>query len=84
MRRVQVSLTEDQIRYLEDRAQETGQPVTAVVRDAIDVQRAEKERLRRWESALSVIGKYASGQGDISENHDEYYVQTIEERIGRR
>lgn len=84
MRRVQVQFTDEQVAYLEERAAANGQPVAAVVRDAVDVQRASDERRRRIDATLSVVGKYRSGLADLSENHDEYFVQAIEERIGRR
>lgn len=84
MRRVQIQFTDDQAAHLERRAAATGQPIAAVVRDAVDVQRGADDHQRRVEAALSVIGKYHSAIGNRSDNHDEEFVQAIEERIGRR
>ena len=33
---------------------------------------------------MTAVGGFRSGLGDVAENHDEYLVQAIEERIGRR
>lgn len=35
----------------------------------------------RWERALAAAGSGDSGLGDVSENHDEYFAQAIEEHM---
>jgi hypothetical protein len=84
MPRVQVTFSDEDMQYLSARAAASGRPVAAVVREAVEQDRARDEQRQRREAALSVIGKYRSGLGDLAENHDEYFVQSIEERIGRR
>lgn len=84
MARVQVTFSDEDMRYLSARAAASGQPLAAVVRQAVEQDRARDEQRRRREAALSVLGKYRSGLGEGAENHDEYFVQSIEERIGRR
>ena len=84
MRRMQVQLTDEQVAYVQAQAGSSGKPFASALRDVIDAQRATDERRRRFDDLMSVVGKYRSGVGDVAENHDEYFVQAIEERIGRR
>lgn len=84
MKHVQVTFSDEDIRYLSAQAKATGQPIAAVVRNAVAGDRGREEQRRRRDAALGVIGKYRSGRHDVSENHDEDVVQAIEERIGRR
>jgi hypothetical protein len=84
MPRVQVTFSDEEMQYLSARAAASRQPVAAVVRKAVEQDRARDEQRRRREAALSVIGKYRSDLHDGAENHDEYFVRSIEERIGRR
>ncbi|HZM72402.1 MAG TPA: ribbon-helix-helix protein, CopG family [Candidatus Polarisedimenticolia bacterium] len=84
MKRVQISFTEAEAAALRERAKEAGLPLTALVRDAVDAWLAAEELQRRWDRALAGVGGFRSGLNDVGENHDEYFVQAIEERIGRR
>ena len=84
MKRVQVQFTDELARELEERAAASGEPVAALVRQAVAGWLAEDERQRRWDRALAAIGGFHSGHDDVAENHDEHLVQAIEERIGRR
>lgn len=84
MKRVQIQLPDEMAADVERYAKDTDQPVTAVVRHALTRLLAEGEQDHRWARALAGIGGFRSGLHDLSENHDEYFVQAIEERIGRR
>jgi hypothetical protein len=86
MRRVQLQVTDDQAAHLQRRSAATGKSVATQIRELIDDQRAAEERQRRIDVALGALKKPAfhSGLADFAENHDEYFVQAIEERIGRR
>ena len=72
MRRVQVQFTQAQLDGLERRASDSGRSFAAVVREAADALLAEDERSRVVERALSVIGGFHSGLGDLAEEHDRY------------
>jgi predicted DNA-binding protein len=86
MQRVQLQMTDEQAAHLQRRSSATGKSVATVIRELIDDQRAADEKQRRIDIALAALKKPAfhSGLADFSENHDEYFVQAIEERIGRR
>lgn len=86
MRRVQIQVPEEQYARLETRAAAAGESIAATVRRALDVQDASEARRARIDVALEAIrsANYRSGLPDVAENHDEYFVQAIEERIGRR
>ena len=84
MQRLQGQFTDDQVTALETKAAETGRPVAAILREAVEVWRASDDRRRRIERAMEAVGGFRSGLHDVAENHDEYFVQAIEERIGRR
>jgi len=84
MRRVQLQFSDEQATYLEARAAAAGESIAAVVRAAVDAQRDTDERRRRIDAALSVVGKYRSGLTDVSERHDDYLIEAIEERLGLR
>jgi hypothetical protein len=57
-----------------------------MAREAVVAWLAGEEREGLWDrmmAALETEGGH-SGLHDVAENHDEYFVQAIEERIGRR
>lgn len=84
MRRMQFQFTDDQAAALEAAAAATGQPVTQVLRALVEDWRLTNDRRRRIERAMTAVGGFRSGLQDVAEHHDEYLVQAIEERIGRR
>jgi hypothetical protein len=84
MRRVQVQLTEEQVAHLERRAAASGASIAAVVRAAVEDQRAGDDRRRRIDVARSVLGQFRSGVADVAENHDDYIVDAIEHDLGLR
>ena len=72
MKRVQVQLTEEQVAALRKLAESTGEGMSATVRGAVDDLITKHERDALWERAMSVVGKFHSGLGDLAENHDYY------------
>ena len=85
MERVQVVLSDVQAAHVSRRAAEKGTTKADAIREAIDAQLLADERQRRIDVALAALRKPAfhSDVPDLVENHDEYFVQGIEERIGR-
>lgn len=86
MSRVQVTFTAEETDALRRRADADGRSLSAVVREAVAAWLAEDERKRLWDRAIAAVesGGFGSGLHDVADNHDEYFVQAIEERIGRR
>jgi Arc/MetJ-type ribon-helix-helix transcriptional regulator len=77
MVRTQIQLREDQVRRLKRRAAQRGVSMAELIREAVDRSLASDDLEARWQRALSVAGKFRSGRSDISENHDEYFVEAI-------
>jgi plasmid stability protein len=86
MRRVQIQVPDDQYARLLARAAAAGESIAATVRRALDAQDAADQQRRRAEAARAAIrtAHFTSGLVDVAQNHDEYFVRGIEERIGRR
>jgi Arc/MetJ-type ribon-helix-helix transcriptional regulator len=80
MHRIQVQLTPEQERLLRELAAARGSSISALIREGVDAvlgpQVAERRRSR--DRAVSLIGAFQSETGDVSENHDEYFVEAIE------
>ena len=85
MERVQVVLSDVQAAHVSRRAAEKGTTKADAIREAIDAQLLADERQRRIDVARAALRTPAfhSDVPDLVENHDEYFVQGIEERIGR-
>jgi len=73
MVRKQVSLTDEQMRRLRAEARRRRMPIAAIVREAVDraVPADPDERRAQFQRALSAVGRFDSGSGDVSARHDE-------------
>jgi hypothetical protein len=73
MVRTQVSLTDEQMRRLRAEARRRRMPIAAIVREAVDraVPADPGERRAQFQRALSAVGRFDSGSGDVSARHDE-------------
>ena len=71
MIRLQVQLTEEQAVALRRLARRRGVSIAALVREAAQalIERGELDAERRAR-AREVVGRYASGRGDIAREHD--------------
>ena len=72
MIRTQIQLTEEQARELKRRAAERGVSVASLIRAAIANELALDDTPARWERALSAVGRFRSGETDVSAEHDRY------------
>lgn len=75
MIRTQIQLTEEQARVLERLSRRRGVSKAALIREALDRLVEEEGGERRWERALSVVGKFRSGAHDVSGEHDRYLAE---------
>lgn len=86
MQRLQVQLTEDQAGRLRQMAEAEGTSQAEIVRRSLEAYvrrpiRARESAVRA--RALELIGAFSSGLSDISENHDRYLADAIEEENDR-
>jgi predicted DNA-binding protein len=78
MIRTQIQLTEEQSRTLKSLAARRGVPVAELIRQSVDsyirssTGLDDQERRRR---AIAAVGKFRSGQTDVSINHDRYLAE---------
>lgn len=82
MVRTQIQLEEAQWQQLREIAHREGISVAEAVRRAVDNMLEEKQKAYRWrkEQALGVVGRFASGLQDVSENHDRYLEEAFDPR----
>lgn len=80
MVRTQVQLTDEQFKTLKTMAADQGLSVAELIRRGVDLyintsgSIASKDRINR---AIGAAGRFCSGLGDLSENHDEYLVEAF-------
>ena len=78
MIRTQIQLSEEQADSLKSLAKAEGVSMAELIRRSVDQylqakQQPDLAELRR--QAVNIVGKYASGIGDVSENHDRYLAE---------
>lgn len=80
MMRTQIQLTEEQAERLRALARERGVSLSELVRQAVDLL-VQTEGNQTWEGrkqrALKVVGRFASGRGEISAQHDRYLEESF-------
>jgi predicted DNA-binding protein len=75
MQRTQIQLTEEQVSRIKELASEMGVSSAEVVRQCVDESLDAStgiSRQERRQRAAAVVGRFASGQQDVSEHHDHY------------
>lgn len=82
MLRTQIQFSEQQINLLKDYANREQVSIAEIVRRAVDAWcRADRQVSveERRQAALSIVGQFASGQGDVARRHDDYLVEAFRE-----
>ena len=74
---LQIYLRLDQVDALRALSRRKGESVAALVRRGVD--RLLEEIPPEEDPLLEVVGLFDSGMGDLSEKHDQYIAQLIEE-----
>ncbi|QUL99372.1 MAG: ribbon-helix-helix domain-containing protein [Candidatus Fermentithermobacillus carboniphilus] len=80
MVRTQVQLTEEQFEALKAMSAASGVSLAEIVRRAVDRMISEyrgSERDDCISRAIAVAGKFRSGLGDLSVEHDKYFVEAM-------
>lgn len=84
MRRMQTTLNDDQAAAIEAEAAASGRTPAAVLRDAVQLWWGSQERRHRIQRALEVTGGFRSGLSDVSERHDDYLAEDLDEEMRER
>jgi hypothetical protein len=81
MVRTQVQLTDEQYNSLKELSQHNKESIAAIIRKAIDklLLTRKPDRKALYRQAKSIVGKYNSGIGDISVEHDRYLEEAFKE-----
>jgi hypothetical protein len=72
MLRTQITLDEEQHRFLKKRAYETGVSLSALIRQAINEFRAREAATEK--KALDLLGAFEADRDDVAEKHDQYFT----------
>ncbi|MBN1453675.1 MAG: ribbon-helix-helix protein, CopG family [Anaerolineales bacterium] len=94
MIRTMVQLTEEQLKALKELAKARKTSVASLVRESVAQYVAEAtkeaEREEKWRQAIEFLDyidhhpdefRDVEGKSDVSTNHDEYFVQAIEDDL---
>jgi predicted transcriptional regulator len=82
MIRTQIQLSEEQARKLKELAGKYDTSMAELIRQAVDDwlhSAGSVDREERKQRALAAVGRFDSGLGDLSVNHDRYLVEAFEE-----
>jgi hypothetical protein len=82
MIRTQIQLTEEQAKTLKEIASRQGKSVAELIRISVDEwirSSAFVDRKEQRRRAIAAVGKFSSGLGDLSEKHDQYFVESLEQ-----
>lgn len=78
MVRTQIQLTEDQSRALKKLAITEGKSIAELIRLSVDEMLALKIHMdvdERRKRALAAVGKFHTGDSDLSQEHDRYLAE---------
>jgi predicted DNA-binding protein len=80
MIRTQVQLTAEQAERLRRLSAETGKSIAALIREAVDGYAGDPKVEAQWQRALASVGRFRSGETDISDEHDRYLAEAYADR----
>lgn len=72
MKRTQISLAEDQLAALRQRAQEQGVSIAALLREAVDALLHRAPTDDAVARSLAAVGSYRSAAENVAEDHDDF------------
>jgi hypothetical protein len=78
MKRTQIQLTEKQYKILKDISAKKNISVAGVIRECVNYYSASKCLVsdeEKYKKAINLIGKFKSGEKDISIKHDKYLAE---------
>ena len=79
MVRTQIQIEEDQIEWLRAEARARNVSVSQLIREGVALFRAREERFPedKKKRALSAVGRFSSNLSDVSERHDDYLAEAL-------
>jgi len=79
MIRTQIQIEEDQIEWLRAEARVRGVSVSQLIREGVALFHAREGRLLedKKKRALSAVGRFSSDLSDVSERHDDYLAEAL-------
>jgi predicted CopG family antitoxin len=72
MIRAQIQLEEETYTRVKEMASVMHCSFSEVVRRSLSGTLSQNQTVNSWKKSSSIIGKYRSGLGDLSQNHDRY------------
>ena len=74
MVKTQVQLTKEQYAVLKELSHKNRESIATLIRKAVEqfLSNRKSDRASLYRKALSVVGKYEAGTGDIAREHDRY------------
>ncbi|MEW6490560.1 MAG: ribbon-helix-helix protein, CopG family [Thermodesulfobacteriota bacterium] len=76
MVRTQISLSEEQYRFLKGLSRGSGESMSELIRQALEeLRRCRKQPVDR---ALEVLGAFQADREDVSLRHDDYFAEEAE------
>jgi predicted DNA-binding protein len=81
MLRMQIQLTDELAEALRRRSERTGRSMAALVRDALEQELGAGDDDDGWERALAAVGRFRSGTGDTSVEHDRTLAEAYAGRL---
>jgi hypothetical protein len=69
MPRTQITLTDDQYRFLVEFSRQSGKSISSIIRKAVDNIRSVEKTPNRM--ALKLVGAFEADRPDVSVHHDE-------------
>ncbi len=72
MIRTQIQLEPATYEQMKSRASEMRCSISELARQSIEEKLQRQNQADKWQVSLTVLERYGSGLGDLSENHDKY------------
>lgn len=72
MKRTQIQLPDEDARALKELAAWRGVSMAQIIRDGVANLLVESDHAGKRRRALALVGRFSSGESDISERHDDY------------
>jgi hypothetical protein len=77
MYRTQIQLKEEQMEWLRSEAKTRGVSISQLIRESVKFYRTHAEHIPKDQKrkALEAVGRFSSGDSDVSARHDDYLAE---------